>query len=372
MKKFSSALAFVLGAFVSFSSAAQIQGFVSGYAPGNVDEKRESHGTTKLHSDFMWGLGAEFLANPAGPLIVGGGLGFFSVQKDGGDIVVMPSVPLWASIGVIGPDNWAVRPYVEARFGYPIPAARFATWWDKPMNLFATGVVGAQLPYHMGVEFDCTYLTMDKYFKKYDQNFHLNSIKVGGSITVHFDLFNSSNEYKKEDFAYQPSADDFASADNSSSVNDAADSSASEEKTYSDYYSDLPTEETSSDGTAVDSASTENSYESLPLEEPTDSSTVESDPLAEDGAAGNDAAEGALADTTSAEDVASNESAVEETPAEAPVEEAVAEETTEEKVVEEPAPEPVVKKTPSKAKKNKKKAKKSSKKSKKKTTKKKK
>lgn len=41
MKRVSTTLAFVLGAFATFSSAAQIQGIVTGYAPGDVDEKKK-------------------------------------------------------------------------------------------------------------------------------------------------------------------------------------------------------------------------------------------------------------------------------------------------------------------------------------------
>ncbi|MCF0224197.1 MAG: hypothetical protein HUK20_08000, partial [Fibrobacter sp.] len=248
MKRVSTSLAFILGTLVSFTSAAQIQGFVSGYAPGDVDEKKEAKGketTKKLHADFMWGLGAEFLANPVGPLMVGGGLGFFSVQQDGGEYVVMSSIPVWASLGLIGPEQWSVRPYLEARVGYPIPAATLMTWWDKPYNFFVTGTVGVQLPYHVGVEFDCTYLTMDKYFAKYNVDFRLTSLKIGGSITVHFDLSGKSSEpgetFKKSDFVVQGAVEESSSAEPLVDANEEQ-PAASEEQTFSDY-SSQPAEE---------------------------------------------------------------------------------------------------------------------------------
>jgi len=338
MKRVSTALALVLGTFVSFSSAAQVQGFVSGYAPGTVDEKTESNGShLDINSDFMWALGAEFLTNPVGPLVVGGGFGYFSIQKDGGDKVMMPAFPVFLSIGAIGPEKWTVRPYLGARVGYPLPATKFMTWWDKPQHFFVTGNIGAQLPYHMGLEFDCTYLTMDKYIKKTDANYRLSTVKFGGSITVHFDLFKDSavsdDSSAEKDTATEPAAD------NSADTNNPYDASENTEYTdpyasYSDPYVEQPAEDSMTGESAAE-----------PTEEPV------AEPTSEE---------------MSAEDAPAEEAAAEEIPAEEPVaEDAVAETPSEEPAAEpalEPAPEPkpAAKKAASKKKSAKKTAKKAS------------
>lgn len=353
MKRVSFTLVLAFGALTTFGTAAQIKGFVSGYAPGTVKETMKAKGdesSSDLHSDFTWSLGGEFLAFPTGPLMVGGGLGFFSVQKDGDANVVMPAVPLWASVGVIGPEEWKVRPYLEARVGYPIPASKFKTWWDKPLNFFVGGNLGAQLPYHMGVEFNCSYLTMDKYFKKQDVNFRLSSLKFGGSITVHFDLFKSgansdSAPVAKQDSVAEPSAEEFSYGYSSSDVNenaDAVDSNAG----YGESAAEQPAEETAVDSVAGPVAET--SAEESPVEQPADEMA---ETVSEETA--ENSVENPAADSTAA----------------APSEE-------ETKTVEEPAPKPepkpAAKKTSSKKKTTKKASKKSSKKSTKKTTKKKK
>ncbi len=343
MKRVSYTLAFVLGAFATFSSAAQIQGFITGYAPSLVDEFKEVKGVekyTELHSDFMWSLGGEFLVNPVGPLMVGGGIGFFSVQQDGDVNVVMPSVPLWGTVGVIGPETWCARPYLEFRVGYPIPAARFATWWDKPLNFFATGAIGVQLPYHMGVEFDYTYITMDKYFKKHDINFRLGSAKFGGSITVHFDLFKSPAEpseasAKKNELVAPLAAEESSSGETSSDVSENTESTATEETSYSDY-SEQPAEESVTEYVAEETSEEQSS------EEAAESTAEEETSYAEESAA----------EEATAEAVPEEEVVTEEAPAEEPVAEPAPE----------PKPEPVAAKKDKKSAKNAK-AKKGSKKS---------
>lgn len=323
MKRVSYTLAFVLAAFVTFSSAAQIQGFFTGYAPSIVDEYKTVRGVEKyseLHSDFMWSLGGEFLVNPVGPLMVGGGLGFFSVQQDGDVNVVMPSVPLWGSVGVIGPETWTARPYLEFRVGYPVPAARFATWWDKPLNFFATGAIGVQLPYHMGVEFDYTYITMDKYFKKHDVNFRLDVAKFGGSITVHFDLSGSAaapaaEPAKKADVVVP--AGEFSS-ETSSDVIENQETSEPEEQTYSSDFSEQSAEESSEE--AAEESAAEETFDNSSVEDSSEAGAAEEESVAEESAA--------------------EEAPVEESVAEEPVAEVPAEENAEPVVAPEPKPEP--------------------------------
>lgn len=339
MKTTSTSLALALGAFMTFGSAAQIQGIISGFAPGDVDVKGNIGGAksnAELHSDFMWSVGAEFLVFPVGPLMAGGGLGFISVQQDGNDNVVMPALPLWGSVGVIGPEKWSVRPYLEARIGYPIPISRFLTWWNRPSNFYVAGNIGAQLPYHMGVEFNCVYMTMNKYFKTQDADFRMNSLKFGGSITVHFDLFKNSAESDKEPVKNN---DDFVASANEGYADDSSASEVNEapesEPSYTGY-DDAPTDQ--------------------PVEEPVNEEPV-AEPVAE-----------APSEETPSEEIPPEDQPAEEmadatpeenTPvAEAPAEEAIAEP---EKA---PEPEPAVKKKASSKKK-------ASKKSSKKTTKKK-
>ncbi|MCQ2096626.1 MAG: hypothetical protein MJY87_01620 [Fibrobacter sp.] len=368
MKRVSTTLAVVLGAF-AFSSAAQIQGFFSGYAPTIVDEYKEVKGKeiySELNSDFMWGLGAEFLANPVGPLVVGGGLGFFSLQQDGDVYVVMPSIPLWASVGVVGPEQWTVRPYLEFRAGYPIPATGLSTWWDKPLNFFVTGSIGVQLPYHMGVEFDYTYISMDKYFKDYDVNFRLASAKFGGSITIHFDLSGSSSEpaavpARKADVV-KP-AEEFSS-EASSDMSENVESAPAEEHTYGDY-SEQPAEEPEvqeSVAEPVTEYGSEESSDEQAVEETAESGAEEENSSAEESVAEESSAEEAPAEETVAE-----ESVAEETPAEETAEPAVEPEPKPEPAAApEPKPEPAAKKAGSKKSAKNAKAKKGSKKDKKK------
>ncbi len=364
MKRVSSTLAAVLGAF-AFSSAAQIQGFFSGYAPTIVDEYKEVKGKeiySELNSDFMWGLGAEFLANPVGPLVVGGGLGFFSLQQDGDVNVVMPSIPLWASVGVIGPEQWTVRPYLEFRAGYPIPATGLSTWWDKPLNFFVTGSIGVQLPYHMGVEFDYTYISMDKYFKDYDVNFRLASAKFGGSITIHFDLSGSSAEpaavsARKADVV-KP-AEEFSS-EASSDMSENVEPAAAEEHTYGGY-SEQPAEEPEVQEPVTEYGSAESS-DGQAVEETAESGAEEENSTAEESVAEESSTEEAPAEETVAE-----ESVAEETPAEETAEPAVEPEPKPEPAAApEPKPEPAAKKAGSKKSAKNAKAKKDSKKDKKK------
>ncbi|WP_073225284.1 hypothetical protein [Fibrobacter sp. UWEL] len=326
MKRVSTTLALALGAFATLASAAQIQGFVSGYAPGDVKVKQTVNGVESnydLHSDIAYSLGGEFLVFPAGPLMVGGGLGFVSVQKDGDNNVVMPAVPLFASVGVIGPERWDARPYFEARFGYPIPASKFMTWWNKPLNFYASANVGVQLPYHMGVELNWSYLTMEKNFKKSDADYRFNSMKFGGSITVHFDLFKSDDESNaasavKDDVAAEPVAEP-AAEENSygySSDESATESLPTEEPSYSDYYG-----EPAADQPAEESV--------------TEESAGEQTPVSEEPYAGSDE------QASEESEVASEEPASEDaSPAEDAAEESVAEETPAEETVAEPEPEP--------------------------------
>ncbi len=321
MKRVFTTLALALGSFVTFGSASQIQGFVSGYAPSDVDIAREANGSvanSALKSGFVWSLGAEFLANPVGPLVVGGGLGYVSLQQDGRDNVVMPAVPLFASIGVIGPENNVARPYFEARVGYPIPAAKLKSWWNNPVNYLVGASIGAQLPYHMGVEINCMYLSMNQYFEKSDVNFRLSSLKFGGSVTVHFDLFQSSSGSNK-------SATEKTAAEAAPVVVDPYDfgstsnaNESSESSVYDVPYGDeQPAEEASAESVA------ESAYE-----EP----------------AGEMAAEESATEDTS-EAVAENESAEDAT------EEVAAEQAPAEEPKAEPAPEPVAaKKAPAKKK----------------------
>lgn len=347
MKKFSTVLAIAFGIFATAGTAADIQGFASGYAPGKVKVKEKLDGEeikTDLDHDLVWGLGAEFLANPVGPLMVGGGIGFLSQQKDGDADIVAPVIPLFGSIGVIGPEKWPVRPYLGARVGYPIPAATNETWFNKPLHFFATGNVGVRLPYHVGLEFDCTYLTMYKEFKKTDLNFRTTSIMFGGSITVHFSLGGSSKAEEKpeEKPAEQPA--------------DTAAAPAEENP-----YDATPAEEpANTDSTATDASV--NPWDQ-PAEQPADSAAAE--PAAAEPAAEEPAADSAAA--PEGETAAEPEQAAEE--AEQPAEESAeaAEEPAEEPAVEEPAPEPEKKPAAKKkaAKKSKAKAKKASKKSKK-------
>lgn len=340
MKIASTSLALILGAFVTFGSAAQIQGFVSGFAPGAIDIKKEmksGDSDSKLHSDFVWGLGAEYLVNPVGPLVVGGGLGFLSMQQNGHDNVVMPSVPLFASIGVIGPENNVARPYFEARVGYPIPASSLKSWWNKPVNYFVGASVGAQLPYHMGVEVNCMYLSMNQYFERSDVNFRLNSLKFGGSITVHFDLFKSAESGKTP--VAQPVVEN-APAVESYDVETSHDTNESSESSVYDVSygesNDQPAEEPAVEP-AVETASEETSSEV---------SDESSEVAPQDD------------ESSTAEETVAEESA--EAAEEAPVEEAAAEAPAEEPKAE-PAPAPekkAAKKAPAKKKAAKKPAKK--------------
>lgn len=332
MKRVSTVLALALGACVTFSSAAQIQGFVSGYAPGNVQQKKTAKGidtNTDLNSDISFGFGGEFLVFPAGPLMVGGGLGLFSVQKDGDNNIVMPSIPLWGSVGVIGPEEWGTRPYFEARIGYPIPATNYITWWRSPLNFFATVAVGAQLPYNVGIELDWTYLTMNKKFEDLaDVNFRLSSMKFGGSITVHFDLFGGSASAKKKsdewgDIAAEPTAEPAAESSSSESEN-------TEPASYEDYYS------------SYSDSSTEQPAEEPVAEEPAAEPVAEetAEPAAEETPAEEPAAE----EPAQAEEASAEEAPAEETPAEEAVAEPAAEEPVAEEVAPEPAPKPAAKK----------------------------
>ena len=271
--------------------------------------------------------------------------------------MVMSSIPVWASLGLIGPEQWSVRPYLEARVGYPIPAATLMTWWDKPYNFFVTGTVGVQLPYHVGVEFDCTYLTMDKYFAKYNVDFRLTSLKIGGSITVHFDLSGKSSEpgetFKKSDFVVQGAVEESSSAEPLVDANEEQ-PAASEEQTFSDY-SSQPAEEPA----VQENADIPNAVESQ--EQPEEES---GEPSAEEASAEESASDDAAPEEVSAEDTQSDEA-----DDSASAEEVAAEEAPAESAVEEPASEPAVEKTAQKAsvKKNtkKSKSKKASKKSKK-------
>lgn len=277
MKRVFTTLALALGTFATVSSATQIQGFISGYAPSSVEEVRTEDGnntTSSLHSDFSWSLGAELLISPVNYLMVGGGLSFFSVQQDGSDNVVMPAIPIFASVGAIGPEQWIVRPYFLARVGYAFPAATFSTWWSKPLNFLVGANLGAQLPYHMGVEFNCTYLSMDKNFKADKVNFRLNSVKFGGSITVHFDLSNDKSAAASNDAPFtktvvvvetstEPAAEDYSSysSDNSGST--------SNDDPYSAYG------ETSTEGSSSESSDPYAGYGESTSEQPAEEAATE-------------------------------------------------------------------------------------------------
>lgn len=351
-------LSLVLGAFSTFASASQIQGFVSGYAAGNIDEKKYVGGvetTSSQHTDFTWGLGAEFLAFPVGPLMVGGGLGYFSMQKDGGNNIVMTAVPVWAYLGAIAPESWPARPYVGARVGYPIAATEYATWWDKPFHFFVTGNVGVQFPFHVGLEIDCTYLTMNKYFKPLDGGFRVTSVKFGGSITFHFDLSGNSAEPEKapeedEKPAAKTETENFSYGYSYSDENENTESSYSDPySSYSEQPAEEPAESAAEPEESAEQASEEPVADESSSEEPSSSDT----------------------DSAPADEASSDEAPAEEAAAE-PSEESPAEEVAEaaaEEPAAEPAPEPepvakkVSKKTSKKKSSKKSKSKKTSKKS---------
>lgn len=287
MKFSSCAFALVLGALATVSSATQIQGIVSGYAPGSVDENMSAPSGSKssaLHSDFSWSLGAELLTSPVNYLMAGGGIGFFSVQKDGGDNVVMPAIPLFGSVGVIGPEQWIARPYFMARVGYAFPAAKFSTWWSKPLNFLVGANLGVQLPYHMGVEFNCTYLSMNKNFKDDDVNFRLNALKIGGSVTVRFDLFGESSSAASNttsitktvvvvETSTEPAAEDYSSSYSSDAGESTESSSYDPYSAYGESSSetsstDYGAESSSEPAADVEEAAAEEVAAEAPAEEP--------------------------------------------------------------------------------------------------------
>lgn len=274
MKKISSILATVaFGAFVTSASAAQIQGIFSGYAGDTkvvhktlgIEDKNE-----KMKTDLVWSVGAEFLVNPVGPLMVGGGFGYMSEQKK--DFQYMPAtVPVWASIGVkFGMDQWTVQPYLGARVGFPVPASSGKSWYEKPSDVFVTGNVGVQFPFHVGLEFDCTYMTMYQSFKDQGINMRSTAIKVGGSLTVHFDLFKDNNKV-----AEQP-------------VEETAENLAAEFAT-ADTTSEAPVDTVSAEA-PVEEQPAEQPVEEQPVEEPVAEQPAE-EPVAESTEAVNDHAE---------------------------------------------------------------------------------
>lgn len=346
MKIVSSTLALALGVFATFSSASQIKGFVSGYAPSSVQVVETSNGTDKysnIKSDFVWSLGGEMMTSLTGPVLIGGGVGFISVQKDGGVNTVMPAIPVWASVeAVFGPEVWKVRPYVEARVGYAFPAAKFATWWGKPLNFIVGGNIGALLPYHMGVEINCTYLSMDKIFKTENVNYRLNSLKIGGSITVNFDLSKNGSAAAEKKNAAEPATVDVSVFNSNSETNTSSEPSSNEDP-YSNYGDSAEQSAEASEESAADDTATESAEE--------------------------DSAEEAAEESTGEE--ASEAESAEEAVAEAPAEEPKAEAPA---PAAKPAAKKVVKKTTKKTTKKaaKKTTKKSTKKATKKTTKKKK
>lgn len=299
MKRVFTTLALALGTFATVSSAAQIQGFVSGFAPGSVKEVRTEKGTDKVSdydSDFSWSLGAEFMAFPTDYLMVGGGAGFMSMSQNGDKGIIVPSLPLWGTVGLIGPEKWVARPYFAVRVGYPIPLSTYWSWFRNPVDFLISGNIGVHLPYHMGVEINCAYLTMDKFYRAENVNFRLSSVKIGGSVTVRFDLFNSSS--KSSDKAEQPAVVIAPTVeDNSSSYGSSDVSENTESSTYDDPYS----------------AYGETTYEP---------SSENAETVAEESASEEAVAEEAVAEE-SAEAV--EETPVEETAAEAPAEEPKAE-----------------------------------------------
>lgn len=285
MKRVSTVLALAVGAFATLSSAAQIQGFVSGFAPGSVEEVRTDKGTNKItsyDSDFSWSLGAEFLAFPANYVMVGGGVGFLSMLQNGDKGIVIPSLPLWGTVGVIGPEQWVARPYFAVRVGYPIPLSTYWSWFRNPVDFVISGNLGVHLPYHMGVELNCSYLTMDKFYRAEDVNFRLNSLKIGGSITVRFDLFGgaSSSDKKAEQPAAvaEPAAEDYSSSFGSSESSENTETSTYDDpySAYGDPASEQPSEETASkEPAAEEPVAEEAASEEVASEEPAEETAEE-------------------------------------------------------------------------------------------------
>lgn len=252
MKRFS-ILALALGIFAVSSSATDIQGSLTGYFGSDLQIKEKLNGaetSNNIKSDFTVGLGVDFLAFPVGPLMLGGGLGYFGLQKDTGDEdIVARALPLWGTVGAIGPDigpeSWMICPYGGIRLGYPVPAARNETWWSKPANFYFNGFIGARFPYHTGLELEMTYITMQKSFRKQDLSYRTSSTKFGisfiGYFTVSGEEKSKPRERKPED-QKKEGADsmDFSvfNADSSNTANN--DPYATDPYATSDPYAEQP------------------------------------------------------------------------------------------------------------------------------------
>ncbi len=205
MKRFS-ILALALGILAVSSSATDIQGTLTGYFSSDISIKEKLNGvevSNNVKSDMTLGIGVDFLAFPVGPLMVGGGFGYFGLQKDTGDEdIVARALPLWGTIGAIGPDigpeSWMICPYGGVRLGYPVPAARNETWWNNPMNFYFNGFIGARFPYHTGLELEMTYITMQKSFKKQDLVYNTSSMKFGVSFVGYFTISGDEKSKPRE------------------------------------------------------------------------------------------------------------------------------------------------------------------------------
>lgn len=335
MKKFSS-LALALGILTVSSYAIEIQGTLTGYFSSDIEVKQKLNGietSNKTKSDITPAAGIEFLGFPVGPLMIGGGLGYFGQQKDTGDEdIVARAVPVWGTIGLIGPENWTLCPYGGARVGYPVPAARNETWWNKPVNYYLNGFVGARLPYHVGLEFEASYITMQKWFKKQDLVYNVSSLKFGVSLVGYFTLSGEGRSKPKDNAPEEKKNEgaesmDFSvfNADTSSTAN--SDPYATDSSTTDPYATDPYATESSASEPATDSAATD---------------PYAADPYATESSASDSSAADPYA-TEPATDLAADSTATQEPAAEEP---AAEEPAAEEVAAEEPAAEPAVEPAP--------------------------
>lgn len=171
----------------------EIRPLIELFAPAKVSVVRD---TTGVESEIHWNTdpvfegGLELLSTAEFSLMrYGLGVAYKSPQQDDDDKATPAAIPVWGVVSFGSVDE--VRffsPYFVVRVGSLLPLTKDGNWWERPLNFFANGGVGAVFPYAVGIEVNYDYSSMLKSYESMNLKYRVSSGRVGIQLSVGFEL----------------------------------------------------------------------------------------------------------------------------------------------------------------------------------------
>ena len=176
-----------------FSYSIDLKPFAQIYSPVDVTISKDSNNVkseVEWETDLVIEAGFEVLFSAEfSPMRYGLGLGFRSPQQENGSEATPASIPVWAafSFGRINKDDF-FSPFLAFRVGTLPPLTGNGNWWERPLNYFFNGGVGAVLPFGFTLEANFDYSSMEKSYEDQDLRYRVSSFRVGLQIALNIEL----------------------------------------------------------------------------------------------------------------------------------------------------------------------------------------